>query len=245
MFSFILFDAYFTSSLPNQLVVWIIFVLAIIAAGIIMAKNAELKTVLRLNRTFLSKYKKSANNHPASLYVESGGKFMPGIPFAYIYIAGIEQLRSIMHKRGFSDEDIIHINPDPGISPVISDAEMRSIEACMNSELAEQTLLIEKRMSTLGTITNTATSLGLLGTVYGVMESFMAMKEGGASMIAQVAPGISGALLTTVIGLIVAIGGTYFYNKIADMIKETSVKAETFTDELIADIAKKFKIGPG
>ena len=237
----IILEAYSTSSWFNQVICWVIVACGIFAGGIIPAKKTQLNIVLRKNRSFLALYKKGA--HPASLFVESGGRFLPGIPFADIYKACMKQLLGILHKRGFSDDEIVHQQPDPGaVSATISESEMRSIEACVNSELAEQNLLIERRMSLLGSITNCATSLGLFGTVYGVMEAFMAMSGGGSAMITKVAPGISGALLTTVLGLVVSIIGTVFYNHLADMIKEAAVKAENFADELIADIAKKYKM---
>lgn len=253
-FALLLFDAFTTSSTFNQIICWIIFACGIWATGLILFKLAELKNVKKNNATFMRMNKKPADKglHPAALFIEMRGKLSPnavlktvcpGSSLSSIYCAGMQQLLSIMRKRGFADSDVACMNPESGAAAAaISDAEMRSIEACVNSELAEQNLLVEKSMSTLGSITNCATSVGLLGTVYGVMESFMAMKDGGASMIAQVAPGISGALLTTVLGLVVAIPGTIAYNNIADRIKEASVKAENFADELIADIAKKHKI---
>ena len=240
-FLMIVIDAYKTSSLFNQIIVWAIVACCIFAVAIIWTKVRQINAVLSRNRRFLSSYKRSV--HPASLSVENREKFLPGTPFEYIYKSCMKQLLGILHKRGFSDNDIIHQQPDPGtVSATISESEMRSIEACVNSELAEQTLKIEEQMSILGSITNCSTSLGLFGTVYGVMEAFMEMNTGGSAMISKVAPGISGALLTTVAGLTVSIVGTVFYNRLADRIKMVTVKTENFADELIADIAKKYKM---
>jgi Biopolymer transport proteins len=253
-FALLLFDAYFTSSWFNKIICWIIVACGIWVLGLILYKLAELDNIKKNNFTFFRMFKKPAEKglHPAALYIEMRAKISPNTPLksvclgsslSSIYCSGMQQLLSIMHKRGFADADVLGMNPDAGaVAATISDAEMRSVEACVNSELADQNLFAERLMSMLGSLTNCSTSVGLLGTVYGVMESFMAMKEGGASMISQVAPGISGALLTTVLGLVVAIPGTIAYNSIADMIKEASVKAENFADELISDIAKKHKI---
>ena len=69
-------------------------------------------------------------------------------------------------------------------------------------------------------------------------ETVMLPDGGGAAMISSVAPGISGALLTTVLGLLVAIPSGYFYNRLSDAAREIVSDAENFTDELLADIGR-------
>ena len=234
----ILLQAYHTSSIANQIIAWMILVCAIIAGGIIPAKMSQLKIILSKSHIFLAAYRKRP--HPAALHIESDGRLHPGIPLISVYKTGVKQFLGILHKRGFSNDDILNMQPDPGtVSGTLSEAEMRSIEAAVNSELAEQTIVLERHMSALGTITNCATSLGLFGTVFGVMEAFMSMSSGGSSMISKVAPGISGAMLTTVMGLFVSIIGTIFYNHLADKLKEATAKTETFADEFLADLSRK------
>ena len=67
----------------------------------------------------------------------------------------------------------------------------------------------------------------------------MSMANSGSTMmITSVAPGISGALLTTVMGLLIAIPAVWGFNYLSDRVRSTSVKVRNFTDQLVADIAR-------
>ena len=67
-------------------------------------------------------------------------------------------------------------------------------------------------MVMLGSIVTGAPFLGLLGTVWGVMDAFGGMAGAGSASLQGLAPGVSGALLTTVAGLVVAIPSVFGYN---------------------------------
>ena len=76
----------------------------------------------------------------------------------------------------------------------------------------------------LATIGSTAPFVGLFGTVWGIMNSFISIVETQATNISVVAPGIAEALLSTALGLVVAIPALVFYNAFARLI--TSYKAQ-------------------
>jgi len=67
-------------------------------------------------------------------------------------------------------------------------------------------------MGTLATIGSTAPFVGLFGTVWGIMNSFIGISKAQTTNLAVVAPGIAEALLATAIGLIAAIPAVMFYN---------------------------------
>ena len=67
---------------------------------------------------------------------------------------------------------------------------------------------------------------------------FEAMGKQGMANLSAVAPGISSALLTTVVGLLIAIPASWGYNVLSDRVRSTSVKVRNFTDQLVADIAR-------
>ncbi|HMM74996.1 MAG TPA: MotA/TolQ/ExbB proton channel family protein [Gammaproteobacteria bacterium] len=70
---------------------------------------------------------------------------------------------------------------------------------------------LERYLNTLGTIAAVSPLLGLLGTVFGMIQMFGALKTGGAGDPAELAGGIGQALITTAAGLLVAIPALYFY----------------------------------
>jgi biopolymer transport protein ExbB len=70
-------------------------------------------------------------------------------------------------------------------------------------------------MGTLATIGSTAPFVGLFGTVWGIMNSFIGISRAQTTNLAVVAPGIAEALLATAIGLVAAIPAVIFYNHFA------------------------------
>ncbi len=70
---------------------------------------------------------------------------------------------------------------------------------------------LERYLNTLGTIAAVSPLLGLLGTVFGMIQMFGALKVAGAGDPAELAGGIGQALVTTAAGLLVAIPALYFY----------------------------------
>ena len=89
-------------------------------------------------------------------------------------------------------------------------------------------LRYESRMTLLGSIVSGAPFLGLLGTVWGVMDAFGAIAGSDGASIATLAPGVSGALLTTVAGLLVAIPSVFGYNYLLTQVKLQITDLENF-----------------
>jgi biopolymer transport protein ExbB len=78
--------------------------------------------------------------------------------------------------------------------------------------LSEQKMLFERNLIVLGTLAAVAPLLGLLGTVYGIMRAFGDMAMTGSAAPSVVASGVAEALITTLLGLMVAIPSLVLYN---------------------------------
>ncbi len=70
------------------------------------------------------------------------------------------------------------------------------------------------------------------------MEAFGSMGSSGSALLADVAPGISGALLTTVVGLLVALPSSIGYNLLSDRIRRLTVMMDNFAQELVGDLER-------
>lgn len=94
----------------------------------------------------------------------------------------------------------------------------------MQSRASTQIHRLEKNLNLLGTIGNIAPLLGLLGTVLGIIQSFLAVNAGGTTDPAMLAGGISQALITTAAGMLVAIPALvayrYYQRKVLDLAVE-------------------------
>ena len=105
---------------------------------------------------------------------------------------------------------------------------MGHVESAVQRALAEQIIRYEAKMVLLGSIVTGAPFLGLLGTVWGVMDAFGGMAGAGSASLQSLAPGVSGALLTTVAGLLVAIPAVFGYNYLLQQTKISVVEMENF-----------------
>jgi biopolymer transport protein TolQ len=120
----------------------------------------------------------------------------------------------------------------PPMTEISRNRCMKNIETAMARIIAEVCLRYERKMTFLGSVVTAAPFLGLLGTVWGVMDAFSGAAQGGPATLQQLAPGVSGALLTTVAALMVAIPSVVGYNWIVDFIRSMSVELENDASEL-------------
>ena len=111
-------------------------------------------------------------------------------------------------------------------------ARLEHTENALQRALARQTLRYESSMIFLASIVTGAPFLGLLGTVWGVMESFSAVSTQQTASIQALAPGITSALLTTIAGLMVAIPSLFGYNYILAHTKRLITELENFASSL-------------
>ncbi len=109
---------------------------------------------------------------------------------------------------------------------------MGHVENALQRALAEQVLRYESKMVMLASIVTGAPFLGLLGTVWGVMDAFGGMAGAGTASLQSLAPGVSGALLTTVAGLLVAIPSVFGYNYLLQTTKIAVMELENFASML-------------
>ncbi len=106
--------------------------------------------------------------------------------------------------------------------------------------LAAMQLEQRQGMVLLATATTVSPLMGLFGTVWGIMESFRDMWIHGAANITVVAPGISDALLVTVVGLLVAIPSSVGYNLLYNRQNQYQARAENFCSELVSCIERLY-----
>ena len=95
----------------------------------------------------------------------------------------------------------------------------------------------------LASVGSTGPFVGLFGTVYGIMNSFIGIAESNTTNLAVVAPGIAEALLATGIGLFAAIPAVIFYNYFNTRISNYGTRSDGFNAELINAISRQLDKG--
>jgi len=100
----------------------------------------------------------------------------------------------------------------------------------MDDTAEEEIMRLEHRLSYLGTIASVAPMLGLLGTVWGMVKAFSVIARTGVPQASELADGIALALVTTQIGLMIAIPALIlfevFKNRLTRLVLELNVQME-------------------
>ena len=140
---------------------------------------------------------------------------------------------------------IAMVRPDPrnpaATVTALSPREVELVASTCEHALDDEELKLERGMGIIATIVAMEPMLGLLGTVWGVLDAFADMGTAGSANLATIAPSISSALVTTVVGLIVAIFGVCCSNWMNGRIRELSSTFEAFADELSGRLAIEYQ----
>jgi len=198
-----------------QLVMLSLFVISIMSWVIIGQKwiiisDAE-KEVLSFEKRFWSGMDLS------QLYRDGSGK-QKGNTAAI----GMENL----FRSGF--KEFTRLRQQPGID---SDAVMEGAQRSMRVALAREEKVLERHLPILSTVASVSVYLGLFGTVWGIMNTFVGLANQSQASLAVVAPGIADALLATEMGLFAAIPAAIAYNRYAAKVDSIIHSYMTFTDE--------------
>ena len=121
-----------------------------------------------------------------------------------------------------------------------------TINRAQNAVAAVQASLsrrLSSGMQFLATVGSTGPFIGLFGTVYGIMHSFIGIANSNTTNLAVVAPGIAEALLATGLGLFAAIPSVVFYNYFQTMITAYGSRTEGFVAELMNAISRQLDKG--
>lgn len=189
-------------------------VFSIIAWAIMWNKHRELKALRRLNHLFERNLRKETSilNQP------DAGRDQRTIPYADLFADAVEaywRAAAIGKEKG---EDTLR-------------ARLEHAENAIQRALARQTLRYESSMIFLASIVSGAPFMGMFGTVWGVMEAFSRI-TGDSATIKDLAPGVTAALFTTIMGLVVAIPSVFGYNFLLGSTKQLVTEIENYASSL-------------
>jgi biopolymer transport protein TolQ len=111
---------------------------------------------------------------------------------------------------------------------------MRNLDRGLERAMREETARLERGLGLLATTASVTPFIGLLGTVWGIMEAFQAIGLQGSANLATVAPGIAEALVNTAAGLFAAIPAVLGYNHFLARMRRIGSRMDNFASELLA-----------
>jgi len=129
-------------------------------------------------------------------------------------------------EAGF--REFAHLRKSAGVDPMaVIHGAQRAMRVAMNREIDK----LEMHLSFLATVGSTSPYVGLFGTVWGIMNSFMALGAVKQATIASVAPGIAEALIATAMGLFAAIPAVIAYNRYSNDVERLINHYDIFAEE--------------
>ena len=119
---------------------------------------------------------------------------------------------------------------------------LTSISRVMNVTIGREIARLESSLGFLATVGVNATFIGLFGTVWGIMTSFIGLAGSqGVPTLQAVAPGIAEALVATAIGLAAAIPAVIAYNYFISRVKRIDIEMENFSSEFLNIVDRYIK----
>jgi len=116
-------------------------------------------------------------------------------------------------------------------SKINTEMMLASVQRSMKVAVVREEDFLDSHLSTLATIGSISPYIGLFGTVWGIMRSFIALGAVEHASLAMVAPGIAEALIATAMGLFAAIPAVIAYNRYAEQVDRLSSTYENFAEE--------------
>jgi len=109
----------------------------------------------------------------------------------------------------------------------LMDSTRRAMRATYQREMEK----LESSLSFLASVGSVSPYIGLLGTVWGIMNAFRGLANVAQATLAHVAPGIAEALIATAIGLFAAIPAVLAYNRFAGDVNQLAIRFDSFMEE--------------
>lgn len=113
------------------------------------------------------------------------------------------------------------------------------MERAMHIALMRERERLQKNLNWLATIGSVSPYIGLFGTVWGIMNAFIALGAVQQATLAMVAPGIAEALIATAMGLFAAIPAVVAYNRFSNRVNYLLARYQTFGEEVLNVLLKK------
>lgn len=143
---------------------------------------------------------------------------------------GIERVFQAGYK------EFARLRQQPATSPeAVMDGAQRSMRVSQSREIEA----LEMNLSFLATVGSTSPYIGLFGTVWGIMNSFISLGSVKQATLAMVAPGIAEALIATAMGLFAAIPAVIAYNRFANNLERIENLYENFVEEFTGILHRK------
>ncbi len=201
------------ASLPVQLVMVLLLSVSLFSWWYIFLKMFSVRTAIHQTRAFEDAFWGNPNLVALYQHAASQTRHDQG-GLEHIFAAGFTEYVKLKKTHG-----------------VDSAALMEGTRRAMRARYQREMDHLESHLSFLATVGSVSPYVGLLGTVWGIMNAFRGLSSVGQATLAQVAPGIAEALVATAMGLFAAIPAVVAYNRYVHDVARLASRFESFIEE--------------
>jgi biopolymer transport protein TolQ len=216
------------ATIMTQAVLVLLVVLSLISWAIMLLKWREFRRLLDSGRTFIRDFERAASLEEAGAVARRS----PPSPFTRVFTRAVNFFAEM--KPGALRSTEAHDK--------LSGSQVEALRLVLDAETTDERDRMGHFIPWLATIGSVSPLLGLLGTVLGVIDSFIGIATKGSGNISAVAPGVAEALIATAAALAVAIPAVFGYNIFASKLNRLESELEGFGTEIIAMMVREGRI---
>ncbi|MGD8866100.1 MAG: MotA/TolQ/ExbB proton channel family protein [Gemmatimonadales bacterium] len=213
------------ATITTKVILAVLFIFSAVSWVLIIWKGIQFRRVGQLQEQFLDEVAQAQHLDEAYKAVVA----LPDSPNLRVFRHGMNFFSGLKPRSE---------NPGGGLRA----AQVETLRLVLEKETVGERDAMAHGLPGLATIATVSPLLGLMGTVVGVMDSFVGISVQGTANITAVAPGIAEALITTVMGLGVAIPAVIGYNYFASRLGLFAGELQGFVNEFIGALAREGKI---
>jgi biopolymer transport protein TolQ len=200
-----------------QLLMALLFAVSLMSWTYIFRKLFAIRAARRQTEQFERSFWAGGNLH--TLHQSASSQRDQSGPLARIFEAGMGEF--IKGKAAFTaSREALDVG-------AVLDGARRAMRAAFHRELDH----LDTHLNFLASVGSVSPYIGLLGTVWGIMNAFRGLASVQQATLATVAPGIAEALIATAIGLFAAIPAVVAYNRFTHDIDRLAIRFESFVEE--------------
>lgn len=225
-----LLQAFVESNATGQVIVIIQVVISMIVWTVMVGKCCELRRRILDTEFFRRDFTRST-----SVLDIACGRNRPYSPALAVYKRVTAMLVRIARPEALAGGDVSVVK-----GAKIGMRKVEMLKSTAEEAISDESARADAKLPWVAFGAAVGPLLGLLGTVWGVLDAFQAMGAKGSAIISEVAPGLSSAMLTTVVGLFLAIPSACGYNIVVGLSDKLKNLIENFADEYIARMVDEF-----
>ncbi len=239
--------AFEKATTEGKICIGVLIIVSIFSWTVIITKGRQLYRARKIGKRFFAAYR--ATRDPLEL--QRSKKEFEGAPAYELYATGAEEMEYHLKNNPLHVEPVQHAGPGVAaqahsgvsarsVTTKISHGAFESVRVALERAASSEALSLEKGMIILSTAVAGGPFIGLLGTVWGVMETFSGIARANAASLTAMAPGVAGALIATVVGLFVAIPAMFAYNYMVTTIRAITQELDGFASEFATQLEHKY-----